>query len=218
MRIILLGAPGAGKGTQAKFLEQELGLPHLSTGDMLRKEISEGTPIGLEVKKIMDAGDFAPHELIMRMVKNRIQSEECSNGYMLDGIPRTVEQAMELAEFGVEIDYVININVADDDIVKRLSGRRVHPASGRLYHTTFNPPKVSGVDDITGEPIVLRDDDKEEVVRHRLEKFHKLTQPVISYYISQFAKDGTDKIKYIEIDGCQSIELIKEKLLSLLQK
>ncbi len=182
MRVILLGAPGAGKGTQAQFIIERFGIPQIATGDMLRAAVSAGTELGLEAKSIMESGGLVSDELIIALVKERIAQDDCANGFLFDGFPRTIPQAEALKDAGVQIDHVVTINVADEDIIKRLSGRRVHPGSGRIYHTIHNPPKVEGKDDVTGEALIQRDDDSEATIRHRLEIYHKQTEPLVNYY------------------------------------
>jgi len=182
MRVILLGAPGAGKGTQAQFIIERFGIPQIATGDMLRAAVSAGTELGLQAKSVMESGELVSDELIIALVKERIAQDDCANGFLFDGFPRTIPQAEALKDAGVQIDHVVTINVADDEIVKRLSGRRVHPGSGRIYHTIHNPPKVEGKDDVTGESLIQRDDDSEATIKHRLEVYHELTEPLINYY------------------------------------
>ncbi|MCC5873178.1 MAG: adenylate kinase [Gammaproteobacteria bacterium] len=182
MRIILLGAPGAGKGTQAQFISERFGIPQISTGDMLRAARKAGTALGKEADRYMSAGELVPDDLIIALVKERIGEADCARGFLLDGFPRTIPQAQALEEAGVEIDHVLEIDVADEEIVKRLSGRRVHEGSGRVYHVEFNPPQRKGVDDVTGEPLVQRADDQEETVRKRLEVYHEQTQPLVAFY------------------------------------
>lgn len=182
MRIILLGAPGAGKGTQAQFISERFGIPQISTGDMLRAARKAGTALGKEADRYMSAGELVPDDLIIALVKERISEADCARGFLLDGFPRTIPQAQALEEAGVEIDHVLEIDVADEEIVKRLSGRRVHEGSGRVYHVEFNPPQRKGVDDVTGEPLVQRADDQEETVRKRLEVYQEQTQPLVAFY------------------------------------
>jgi len=182
MRVILLGAPGAGKGTQAQFIIKRFDIPQIATGDMLRAAVSAGTELGLQAKSVMESGGLVSDELIIALVKERIAQDDCTNGFLFDGFPRTIPQAEALKDAGVHIDHVVNINVADDDIVKRLSGRRVHPGSGRIYHTIHNPPKVEGKDDVTGEPLIQREDDSEATIKNRLKVFHELTEPLVNYY------------------------------------
>ncbi|MGL5408396.1 MAG: adenylate kinase, partial [Shewanella sp.] len=182
MRIILLGAPGAGKGTQAQFIMEQYGIPQISTGDMLRAAVKAGTPLGLEAKKVMDAGQLVSDDLIIGLVKERIAQDDCAKGFLLDGFPRTIPQADAMAANGISIDHVIEIDVPDEEIVKRMSGRRVHPGSGRVYHVVFNPPKVAGKDDVTGEDLAIRPDDEEATVRKRLGIYHEQTKPLVEYY------------------------------------
>jgi len=207
MRIILLGAPGAGKGTQAQFLTQKYNIPQISTGDMLRAAIKEGTELGKMAKAAMDAGKLVTDEIIIGLVKERIAQDDCKNGYLLDGFPRTLAQADAITEAGIALDAVIEIDVPDSEIVKRMSGRRAHLASGRTYHVIYNPPKVEGKDDITGEDLVQRDDDKEEVVLDRLKVYHNQTAPLIDYYKVQAEK--IDTLQYITVDGTDSIENVQ---------
>ncbi len=215
MRIILLGAPGAGKGTQAQFLTKTFNIPQISTGDMLRAAIKEGTELGKKAKEYMDAGQLVPDEVIIGLVKERIAQPDCKNGFLLDGFPRTLAQADALKEAGVEIDAVIEIDVPDEEIVKRMSGRRVHPASGRTYHIIYNPPKEEGKDNETGEPLIQREDDQPEVVLDRLKVYHEQTQPLIDYY----GKEATTNphLKYIKVDGTQSIDQVQQQILDQLK-
>lgn len=210
MRIILLGSPGSGKGTQAKFITEKYGIPQISTGDMLRAAVRAGTPLGVEAKKVMDAGGLVSDEIILGLIKERIADSDCANGFLLDGFPRTIPQAEGLKAMGVNIDYVIEIAVEDEEIVKRMAGRRVHLASGRTYHTIFNPPKVEGVDDETGEPLILRDDDKEETVRKRLSVYHEQTKPLVDYY----SQNGS--VKFSSIAGVGSVDDITAKVFAIL--
>lgn len=209
MRIILLGAPGAGKGTQAQFLMGKYGIPQISTGDMLRAAIKAGTELGLTAKKIMDEGKLVSDDLIIGLVKERISQPDCENGFLLDGFPRTIPQADAMKQAGVSIDHCIEFVVDDEVIVERMAGRRVHPGSGRVYHVSYNPPKVEGKDDKTGEDLVIRPDDQEETVRKRLGVYHQQTKPLVAYYQAE-AKDGN--CNYIEIDGTQPVEKVSEKL------
>jgi adenylate kinase len=215
MRMILLGAPGAGKGTQAQFLTKEFGIPQISTGDMLRAAIKAGTELGTLAKSFMDSGKLVTDEIIIGLVKERIEQEDCKNGFLLDGFPRTVPQADALKEAGVAIDAVIEIDVPDSVIVERMSGRRAHLASGRTYHVLYNPPKVEGKDDETGEDLVQREDDKAEVVVDRLRVYHELTQPLVAYYHGVSESDAS--VKYIRIDGTQSIDTVEHEILSKLK-
>ncbi len=214
MRVILLGSPGSGKGTQAKAIMEKFHIPQISTGDMLRAAVREGTPLGIEAKKVMDSGALVSDDIILGLIKERIAQDDCKNGFLFDGFPRTLAQAEGLEEMGITIDHVIEIVVDDEEIVKRMSGRRVHPASGRTYHVAFNPPKVDGQDDITGEPLIQRDDDKEETVRKRLRVYHEQTKPLVSYY-RQKAEQGA--VRFSSIDGVGSVETIRDKIFSLLQ-
>ncbi|QOP43541.1 adenylate kinase [Sulfurimonas sediminis] len=212
MRIILLGAPGAGKGTQAQFLTKKYNIPQISTGDMLRAAIKAGTEMGKMAKAAMDAGQLVTDDIIIGLVKDRIAQDDCKNGYLLDGFPRTLPQADAVTNAGIEIDAVIEIDVPDEEIVKRMSGRRAHLASGRTYHIVYNPPKVEGKDDETGEDLVQRDDDKEEVVQDRLKVYHEQTEPLIDYYKAQAAKNPN--IKYIRVDGTADIADVEKAIVS----
>jgi len=215
MKIILLGAPGAGKGTQAQFLTKAFDIPQISTGDMLRAAIKAGTELGTLAKSFMDSGKLVTDEIIIGLVKERIAQDDCKNGFLLDGFPRTVPQADALKEAGVAIDAVIEIDVADSVIVERMSGRRAHLASGRTYHIVYNPPKVEGKDDETGEDLVQRDDDKAEVVLDRLRVYHEQTSPLVNYYKGVAASD--ESVKYITIDGTQKIDVVEKEILSKLK-
>jgi len=206
MRLILLGGPGAGKGTQATFLTEKFGIPQISTGDMLRAAVKAGTPLGLEAKKIMDAGGLISDDIITGLVKDRVAEADCKNGYLLDGFPRTIPQADAMRELSINVDYVVEINVDDSEIIKRMSGRRAHLASGRTYHTVYNPPKKADIDDVTGEPLVQREDDKEETVKKRLSIYHDQTEPLITYY-QDYSKSGEDSSpKYVKIEGVGSVD------------
>ncbi|WP_088332063.1 adenylate kinase [Lacimicrobium sp. SS2-24] len=213
MRIILLGAPGAGKGTQAQFLMGKFGIPQISTGDMLRAAIKAGTELGLEAKKIMDEGRLVSDELIIGLVKERIAQPDCENGFLLDGFPRTIPQADAMQEHGIRVDHVIEFDVADDVIVSRMAGRRVHPASGRVYHIQHNPPKVEDKDDVTGEDLVVRPDDQEDTVRKRLAIYHEQTKPLVDYYQQQASKGHC---AYHKIDGTKPVEHVSAELSQLL--
>lgn len=213
MRIILLGAPGAGKGTQAQFLMNKFGIPQISTGDMLRSAIKAGSEMGLAAKKVMDAGQLVSDEIIIGLVKERVAQADCVKGFLLDGFPRTIPQADAMKEVDIQIDHVIEFDVPDDVIVDRMGGRRVHSASGRVYHVTFNPPKVTGKDDVTGDELAVREDDKEETVRHRLGVYHEQTKPLVDYYTSA-ANGGL--CEYHKINGTQTVEAVNEQLDSLL--
>ena len=214
MRIILLGAPGAGKGTQAQFLTKKFNIPQISTGDMLRAAIKAGTDMGKMAKAAMDAGQLVTDEIIIGLVKDRIAEDDCKNGYLLDGFPRTLPQADAVTQAGIAIDAVIEIDVPSEEIVKRMSGRRAHLASGRTYHVTFNPPKVEGKDDVTGEDLVQRDDDKAEVVADRLKVYNDLTQPLIGYYKDQAST--IDSLTYITVDGTADISDVEAAITSQL--
>ncbi|AOT08578.1 MULTISPECIES: adenylate kinase [Pseudoalteromonas] len=213
MRIILLGAPGAGKGTQAQFLMEKFGIPQISTGDMLRAAISEGTPLGLEAKKVMDAGQLVSDEIIIGLVKERIAKPDCEKGFLLDGFPRTIPQADAMKENAINIDHVIEFDVADEIIVERMGGRRVHPGSGRVYHVVYNPPKVEGKDDETGEDLIIRADDTEETVRKRLGIYHDQTRPLVDYYNKEADAGNT---KYHKLDGTQAVDAVSQQLGELL--
>ena len=208
MRLILLGAPGAGKGTQAKYISEKFGIPQISTGDMLRAQVKAGTPLGLEAKKHMDAGGLVPDAVIIGMVKERLKQDDCKNGYLFDGFPRTIPQAQAMKEAGVPIGYVLEIDVPDGDIINRMAGRRVHLGSGRTYHVTFNPPKVAGKDDATGEPLIQRDDDKEETVKKRLEIYHAQTKPLVDFYGKWSASGDSKAPKVCKVSGVGSVDSI----------
>jgi len=216
MRLILLGGPGAGKGTQATLITEKFDIPQISTGDMLRAAVKAGTALGLEAKKIMDVGGLISDEIITGMVKDRVQEDDCKNGYLLDGFPRTIPQADAMRDLGIDIDYVVEINVDDNEIIKRMSGRRAHLASGRTYHVIYNPPKQQGLDDITGEPLVQRDDDQEETVKKRLAVYHEQTEPLIDYYRSFSQSDAENAPYYVKINGVGSVEDISDSILAQL--
>lgn len=211
MNIILLGPPGAGKGTQAAHICEKFNIPQISTGDMLRAAVKPGTPLGIEAKKVMDHGGLVPDDIIIGLVKERIQQSDCENGYLLDGFPRTIGQADALKEEGVAIDHVIEIQVPDEDIVARMSGRRVHLASGRTYHVTFNPPRVDGKDDQTGESLIQRADDLDEIVRARLGVYHEQTQPLVDYY-SDDALESPTGIKFSVVSGVGALYEVKQRI------
>lgn len=218
MRLILLGAPGAGKGTQANFIKEKFNIPQISTGDMLRAAVKAGTPLGLEAKKVMDAGGLVSDDIIIGLVKDRLKQSDCANGYLFDGFPRTIPQAEAMKDAGVPIDYVLEIDVPDEAIIERMSGRRVHPASGRTYHVKYNPPKVAGKDDVTGEDLVQRDDDKEETVKKRLDVYHNQTEVLVDYY-NKWAQSGVPGApKYRKISGVGPVETIRESAFAALQK
>jgi adenylate kinase len=211
MRLILLGAPGAGKGTQATFICQKYGIPQISTGDMLRAAVKAGTPLGLEAKKVMDSGGLVSDEIIIGLVKDRITHADCAKGFLFDGFPRTIPQAEAMKAAGVKLDYVLEIDVPFDAIIERMSGRRSHPASGRTYHVKFNPPKVEGKDDVTGEPLVQRDDDKEETVKKRLDVYSSQTRPLVDYYSAWAKAEPAAAPQYRAISGVGSVDDIKER-------
>lgn len=215
MRMILLGPPGAGKGTQAKLMMEKYQIPQISTGDMLRAAVKAGTELGVAAKRVMDAGGLVSDELILGLVKERIAQPDCAKGFLFDGFPRTIVQAEALVNQGIEIDYVVEILVDDENIVSRLAGRWTHAASGRVYHVLHNPPKVAGHDDVTGEALIQRDDDKEETVRKRLQVYHDQTKPLIQFY-QQRAGQPSAKIKYIKISGLHPVDVVKEKIFSQL--
>ena len=216
MRIILLGGPGAGKGTQANYIKEKFRIPQISTGDMLRAAVKEGTPLGIEAKKVMDAGGLVSDDIILGLVKERIAQDDCANGFLFDGFPRTLAQAEALKTQGIPIDAVVEIDVDDEEIIKRMSGRRVHPASGRTYHLEFNPPREPGKDDKTGEPLVQRDDDKEYTVRQRLKVYHDQTEPLIGYYSAWAEQGGKDAPRYIRIPGVGKVEAIRDAVFAAL--
>lgn len=215
MRVILLGAPGAGKGTQATAIKEKFNIPQISTGDMLRAAVKAGTQLGLEAKKFMDAGGLVPDEVIIGLVKERIKDADCANGFLFDGFPRTIPQAEAMKQAGVDIDYVVEIDVPDEEIIKRLSGRRVHLASGRTYHVMFNPPKVAGKDDVTGEDLIQRDDDSEDTVMKRLEVYHSQTKQLVDYY-SNWAAQGGKAPKYVRVNGIGSVDGIRDNIFAAL--
>ncbi|TSJ88823.1 adenylate kinase [Gilliamella apicola] len=213
MRIILLGAPGAGKGTQAQFIMQQYGIPQISTGDMLRAAVKAESPLGLQAKELMDNGKLVTDELVIALVKERIAQSDCKNGFLLDGFPRTVPQADAMKEAGIDVDYVLEFDVPDEVIIDRMSGRRIHASSGRVYHVRHNPPKVENIDDVTGEPLTIRKDDSEEIVRKRLIEYHDLTKPLVKYYQHE-AKEG--RTQYFRIDGTQTVSAVTNELTKIL--
>ena len=216
MRLILLGAPGAGKGTQANFIKEKYNIPQISTGDMLRAAVKAGTPLGMEAKKVMDVGGLVSDDIIIGLVKDRLKQADCANGYLFDGFPRTIPQADAMKEAGVAIDYVLEIDVPDEAIIERMSGRRVHPASGRTYHIKFNPPKVESKDDVTGEDLIQRDDDKEDTVKKRLSVYHNQTELLVDYY-NKWAQSGQPGApKYRKISGVGAVEAIRDKAFAAL--
>ena len=217
MRQILLGAPGAGKGTQAAFIREQYGIPQISTGDMLRAAVAAGTPLGLEAKKIMESGGLVSDELIINLVKDRLKQPDCEKGYLFDGFPRTIGQAEAMKDAGIAIDYVVEIDVPDETIVARMSGRRVHPGSGRTYHVEFSPPKTEGKDDLTGEDLIIRDDDKEETVKKRLAVYHDQTEVLVGYY-SKWAQSGAPGApQYRKLSGVGPIEQIRAGIIDALK-
>jgi len=216
LKIILLGPPGAGKGTQANYIKDKFGIPQISTGDMLRAAVSAGTPLGLEAKIVMDAGELVSDELILGLVKERITEDDCKKGYLFDGFPRTIAQAEGMREAGISVEYIVELQLEDEEVIKRMSGRRIHPTSGRTYHILFNPPKVENIDDITGEPLVQRDDDKEETVRKRLQVYHSQTSLLIEYYSQSAANKVENAPVYLQINGFGDVQEVKETILNAL--
>ena len=216
MRLILLGAPGAGKGTQASYIKDKFNIPQISTGDMLRAAVKAGTPLGIAAKKVMDAGGLVSDDIIINLVKQRIKEADCASGFLFDGFPRTIPQAQAMKDAGIPIDYVVEIEVKDNEIIKRMSGRRVHPASGRTYHVVFNPPKVAGKDDLTGEDLVQRPDDIEDTVIKRLIVYHDQTKPLVDYYTA-WAKSGDAKApNCVNVPGVGGVETIRDKIFASL--
>ena len=217
MRLILLGAPGAGTGTQAALITAHYNIPQISTGDMLRAAVKAGTPLGLAAKKIMDAGELVSDDIIIGLVKERLQQPDCKNGFLFDGFPRTIPQAEALKEAGIPIDYVLEIAVPDEAILERMSGRRVHLPSGRSYHIKFNPPKVEGKDDVTGEDLIQRDDDKEETVKKRLQVYHNQTEALVDFY-QKLAAEGQSNTKYVKVDGIGDVKEVNRRIIDALSK
>ncbi|MBK8763492.1 MAG: adenylate kinase [Burkholderiaceae bacterium] len=217
MRLILLGAPGAGKGTQAAFIKDKFGIPQISTGDMLRAAVKAGTALGIAAKKVMDAGGLVSDDIIIGLVKDRLTQPDCAGGYLFDGFPRTIPQADAMKQAGVSIDFVLEIDVPDSEIIERMSGRRVHPASGRTYHVKFNPPKTEGRDDLTGEELILRDDDREETVRKRLEVYHAQTRQLVDYYGNWAAGGAPGAPKYRKIAGIGPVDTIRDRAFEALR-
>ncbi|WP_290651557.1 adenylate kinase [Aquisalimonas sp.] len=217
MRIILLGPPGAGKGTQAAFICEHFGIPQISTGDMLREAVKEGTPVGKEAEKIMSSGGLVSDDIILAVVKERIAKPDCVNGFLFDGFPRTIGQAEAVKDEQIALDYVVELQVPDEDIVARMSGRRVHPASGRVYHVEHNPPKAPGKDDKTGEDLVQREDDREETVRKRLEVYHEQTRPLVEYYQKLAASGEPNAPQYVALDGSGDMNEIRDRVLAALK-
>lgn len=218
MKLILLGAPGAGKGTQANYVKEKYGIPQISTGDMLRAAVKAGTPLGIAAKKIMDAGNLVSDDIIINLVKERIKEADCVKGFLFDGFPRTIPQAQAMKDAGIKIDYVVEIDVADGEIVKRMSGRRVHLSSGRTYHEVFNPPKVAGKDDVTGEALVQRPDDVEDTVVKRLSVYHEQTKPLVDYYTAWNKSGDAQSPRVVHIPGVGSVESIRDQIFKALGK
>jgi|CXWL01.1.fsa_nt_gi adenylate kinase len=217
MRILLLGLPGAGKGTQAHYLIEHYKIPQISTGDMLRDAMKQNTPLGNEARSFMDRGALVPDPLVISLVKERVKAPDCAQGFILDGFPRTLPQAEALRQAGINIDFVIEVEVSDGEILRRMSGRRVHPPSGRSYHVEFNPPRVAGKDDVTGEPLVQRSDDNEETVKRRIATYHSQTKPLINYYLSWAASGDPRAPNYINIYGRGSVEHIRDKIFAAIE-
>ena len=216
MRIVLLGAPGAGKGTQAQFIKERYNIPQISTGDMLRAAVKAGSALGQKAKSIMDAGQLVPDELIINLVKERVTLDDCKNGFLLDGFPRTIPQADAMRVHGIAVDNVVDFVVSDEEIIRRLSGRRVHPGSGRVYHLEYNPPKKPGIDDLTSEPLVRREDDKEATVRKRLEVYHNQTKPLVDYYRNWSHSGASNGPTFIRVEGIGTVEQIRESIFQAL--
>lgn len=215
MRLILLGGPGAGKGTQANYIKDKYNIPQISTGDMLRAAVKAGTPLGIEAKKVMDAGGLVSDDIILGLIEERIKEDDCKNGFLFDGFPRTIPQA-EALKAKVDVDGVVEIDVDDAEIIKRMSGRRVHVASGRTYHVVFNPPKVEGKDDETGEDLIQRDDDQEDTVKKRLDVYHEQTEPLIDYYSKWAASSEANAPKYVKVNGIGKVEEIRDQIFNAL--
>lgn len=213
MRVILLGGPGSGKGTQAKYITEKYEIPQVSTGDMLRAAVKAGTPLGVEAKKVMDAGGLVSDEIILGLIKERLEQPDCANGFLFDGFPRTIGQAEALSKMGVELDHVLEIAVDDEEIIKRMGGRRVHLASGRTYHLVYNPPKVEGLDDETGEPLIQRDDDQEATVRKRLEVYHDQTSPLVGFYKD---KSSAGEVGFSTVEGVGAVTEITDRIFAAL--
>jgi len=218
MRLILLGAPGAGKGTQAAFITEKFTIPQISTGEMLRAAVKAGTPLGLAAKEVMDAGKLVSDDIMIRLVRERLTQADCAQGYLFDGFPRTIAQADALKDADIGLDFVVEIDVPESHIIERITGRRIHPASGRSYHLRFNPPKTDGVDDVTGEPLVQRDDDQEDTVKKRLEVYRRQTQPLVAYYAEWAAAGDAKAPAYRKISGLGSVADIHQRILQALQR
>lgn len=217
MRLILLGPPGAGKGTQAVYIKEAFGIPQISTGDMLRAAVKAGTPLGIAAKKVMDSGGLVSDDIIIGLVRDRLQAPDCAKGYLFDGFPRTIPQAQAMRDAGVPLDYVLEIDVPDATVIERMSGRRVHVGSGRTYHVAFNPPRVPGKDDLTGEDLIQRDDDREETVRKRLEVYHAQTEPLVAYYSGWMARGEPGAPKCRRVPGVGSVEAIRDAVMAALR-
>jgi len=216
MRLILLGGPGAGKGTQAGYITAKFAIPQISTGDMLRAAVKAGTPLGKKAKKIMDAGGLVSDDIIIGLIKDRLLQDDCKQGYLLDGFPRTIPQADAMKENAINVDHVVEINVSDEEIIKRMSGRRVHLASGRTYHIIYNPPKQEGIDDVTSEELIQREDDSEETVKKRLSVYHQQTEPLIEYYLNYANSGETSAPAYVKVNGIGSVENIRDSIFAAL--
>jgi adenylate kinase len=217
MRLILLGPPGAGKGTQATFIKERFGIPQISTGDMLRAAVKAGTPLGIQAKQVMDAGGLVSDDIIINLVRERLREPDCAGGYLFDGFPRTIPQADAMKDAGVALDFVLEIDVPDGEIIERMSGRRVHVSSGRTYHVRFNPPRVAGRDDVTGEELIQRDDDREETVRKRLDVYHSQTRPLVDYYSKWAASGDARAPQYRKISGTGLVDEIRERAIGALR-
>lgn len=217
MRVILLGPPGAGKGTQAEFITERFDIPQISTGNMLRAAVKAGTPLGQKVKEVMASGALVSDDIIIALIEERVQQEDCKNGFLLDGFPRTIPQAEALRQQGIDIDYVVEIAVPDEEIVHRLSGRRMHEGSGRVYHVTYNPPKVADRDDETGEPLIQREDDREETVRKRLQVYHEQTAPLVNFYRQWAEQDPENAPRYVAIEGKGDMQAIRKQIIDKLE-
>ena len=217
MKIILIGAPGAGKGTQATFLKEKYKIPQISTGDMLRVAVKGKTDLGLRAEDFMNQGQLVPDNLIIDLVKLRINEDDCKNGFLLDGFPRTIPQAQAMVDAKISIEYVIEVAVPDNEIINRLTGRRIHLASGRIYHVTYNPPTKDGIDDVTGEPLIIRDDDKESTIIKRLKTYHEQTEPLVDFYLNLAKKDPTNKLNFVSIDGVDNPDKINSKIANKLK-
>jgi adenylate kinase len=217
MRLLLLGGPGAGKGTQAQYISKRFSIPQISTGDMLRAAVKSGSALGVEARKVMDSGQLVSDNIIMGLIRERIREPDCENGYLLDGFPRTLAQAEAMKKDHIDIDFIVEIKVPDEEIIKRMSGRRAHLPSGRTYHVLFNPPKITGVDDVTGEPLTQREDDKENTVRERLAVYHEQTEPLTDYYSQWAASTDSTAPRYIKIEGVGGVEDIRNRIFENLQ-